>query len=148
MCSHCWNKLIAVSFALALAGVLMCAVALLDVFIPRGSVAGFVASMALLALIVTGVVIGYTWVCEKCESYFIERIDRRLGGSKLKRSDEGNPGSSASPRPAAPRVIGGVRSTPGAPQPPILCERYVPTLCYSVRKDATKATAARAWHGQ
>ena len=148
MCSHCWNKLIAVSFALALAGVLMCAVALLDVFIPRGSVAGFVASMALLALIVTGVVIGYTWVCEKCESYFIERIDRRLGGSKLKRSDEGNPGSSASPRPAAPRVIGGVRSTPGAPQPPLLCERYVPTLRYSVRGDATKATMARTWHGQ
>jgi hypothetical protein len=148
MCSHCWNKLIAVSFALALAGVLMCAVALLDVFIPRGSVAGFLASMALLGLIVTGVVIGYTWVCEKCESYFNERIDRRLARNKPKRSDEGNPGSSASPRPAERRVIGGIRSTPGARQPPLLCERYVSTLRYSVRGDATKATMARTWHGQ
>jgi len=30
MCSHCWNKLIVVSLGLAVAGVLMCAVALLE----------------------------------------------------------------------------------------------------------------------
>ena len=148
MCSHCWNKLIAVSFALALAGVLMCAIALLDVFIPRGSLAGFLASMGLLAIVVTGVVVGYTWVCDKCESYFNERIDRRLARRKLEHSDERNLGSSVGPRPAAPRVIGDARSTPGAPQPPILCERYVPALRYCVRRDAAKATMARTWHGQ
>ena len=63
MCSHCWNKLIVVSLGLAVVGVLMCAMALLDVFIPRGSLVGFLASMGLLAIIVTGVVVGYTWAC-------------------------------------------------------------------------------------
>jgi hypothetical protein len=61
--------LIAVSCALASAGVLACAVAILDVVMPRGSLLGFLAGMALLGLVVTGVVIGYTWVCDKCERY-------------------------------------------------------------------------------
>ena len=148
MCSHCWNKLIVVSLGLAVAGVLMCAVALLDVFLPRGSFVGFLASMALLGLIVTGVVIGYTWACDKCESYFNERLDRRLSKIELNRSDAVNRGAAASPRPAEPRVGGDARSATDAPQSPVLCERYVPTLCYSVRKDATKATSPRTWHGQ
>ena len=70
MCSHCWNKLIAVSSAMAAAGILTCAGALLDVFIPGGSLVGFLTRMVLLGLAVIGVVIGYTWVCDKCESYF------------------------------------------------------------------------------
>ena len=84
MCSHCWNKLIAVSSALAVAGVLACAAALLDVFIPRGSLVGFFTRMALLGFAVTGAVIGYTWVCDKCESYFNGRLDRLLSRSKPK----------------------------------------------------------------
>ena len=78
-CVHIsWNKLIAVSSALAAAGVLTCAVALLDVFMPKESLAAFLASMALLGLVVTGVLIGYTWACDKCESYFNGRLDRLL----------------------------------------------------------------------
>jgi hypothetical protein len=69
MCSHSWNKLIAASSALAAAGVLACAAALLDAFMPKGSLAAFLASMALLGLLVTGVVIGFTWVCDKGESH-------------------------------------------------------------------------------
>ena len=82
MCSHSWNKLIAVSAALAAAGVLTCAVAIRDAFMPKGSLAAFLASMALLGLAVTGVVIGYTWVCDKCESYFNGRLDRLLSMGK------------------------------------------------------------------
>ena len=148
MCSHCWNKLTVVSLGLAVAGVLMCAAALLDVFIPRGSIVGFLASMALLGLIVTGVVIGYTWACDKCESYFNERLDRRLSKSERNRSDAVNLGAAASPRQAEPGVVGDARSTPGAPLTPVFGERYGPTLCYSVHGDVTKAINVRTWHGQ
>ena len=136
------------SFALAAAGFLSCAAALLDAFIPRGSVLGFLTWMVVLGIIVIGTVIGYTWACDKCESYFSGRLDRLLSRGKPNRSDAANLGAPVSPRPTEPRAGGNARSTPDTPQPPILCERYVPTLCYSVRKDATKATAARTWHGQ
>ena len=102
MCSHCWNKLIAISSALAAAGILACAGALLDAFIPRGSVLGFLTWMVVLGSIVIGVVIGYTWVCDKCESYFNGRLDRLLGRSKLNRSDAMNPGAAVSQRPTGP----------------------------------------------
>ena len=82
MCSHFWNKTIAVSSALFAAGVLACAAAILDVFMPKGSLAAFLASMALLGLIVTGVAIGYAWACDKCESYFNGRLDRLLSMGK------------------------------------------------------------------
>ena len=52
MCSHSWNKLIAVSCALAAAGILACAGALLDVFMPRGSLLGFLTWMVVLGIIV------------------------------------------------------------------------------------------------
>jgi hypothetical protein len=68
--------LIGVSSALAAAGILACAVAILDVFTPRGSLAGFLTGMAFLGLVVTGVVIGCTWVCDKCERYFKRRFHR------------------------------------------------------------------------
>jgi ABC-type Fe3+ transport system permease subunit len=77
MKSHLWNsKLIAVSCALAAAGILACAVAIIDVVMPRGSLVGFLAGMALLGLVVTAVVIGYTWVCDKCERWFERRFHR------------------------------------------------------------------------
>ena len=79
----------------------------------------------LLGLVVTGVVIGYTWVCDKCESYFNGRLDRLLSRSKPNRSDAVNPRAAVSPRPTEPRVVGDARSTPDAPQPPVLCDRYI-----------------------
>jgi len=126
----------------------MCAVALLDVFVPRGSVVGFLASMALLGLIVTGVVIGYTWACDKCESYFSGRLDRLLSRRKLNRSDAANRGDAGSPRPTEPRAGGDARSTRDSPQL-FCCGRYVPTLRGSVSpRDAAQATAGHTWHGQ
>src|SRR5271165_2448592 len=70
MRSHSWNKLIAASFALAAAGILTCAAAFLDALMPRGSLVAFLANITLLGLMVTGVMIGYTWACDKCESRF------------------------------------------------------------------------------
>ena len=148
MCSHCWNKLTAISSALAAAGILACAGALLDAFIPRGSVLGFLTWIVVLGIIVIGTVVGYTWVCDKCESFFSGRLDRLLRRSKLNRSDAMNPGAAVSQRPTEPRVVGDERSTPDARQPPVFRERYVPTVRRSVRKDTTKATAASTWHGQ
>jgi len=148
MCSHCWNKLIAISSALAAAGILACAGALLDAFIPRGSVLGFLTWMAVLGSIVIGTVVSYTWVCDKCESYFNGRLDRLLSRGKPKRSETVNPAAAVDQRPTEPRAGGDARSTGGSPQL-FSCGRYVPTLRGSVSpRDATKATAARTWHGQ
>ena len=148
MCSHCWNKLTAISVALAAAGVLMCAVALLDVFIPRGSVLGFLTWMVVLGIIIIGTVVGYTWACDKCESYFSGRLDRLLDRSKLKRSDKGNPGAADGQRPMQPRFVGDARPTRDAPQH-FSSGRYFLTLRGPVSpRDAAKATAARTWHGQ
>ena len=78
MCSHFWNKLITVSAALLAAGILVCAVAIADVLIPKGSPATFLANATFLGLVVAAVVIGYTWACDRCESYFNGRLDRLL----------------------------------------------------------------------
>ena len=149
MCSHCWNKLIAVSCALAAAGVLACAGALLDAFIPRGSVLGFLTWMVVLGIIIIGTLVGYTLVCDKCESYFNGRLDRLLSRSKLKPSDAVNPRAAVSPRPMEPKVVRHTRPTSDTPQL-FSCGRYTPTLRGSVlpRDATTKATAARTWHGQ
>ena len=77
----------------------------------------FLTRMALLGLAVTGAVIGYTWVCDKCESYFNGRLDRLLSRSKPKRSDAVNPEAAVSQRPTEPRVVGDARPTPDARQP-------------------------------
>jgi hypothetical protein len=76
MSSQFWNKSIAISSALAAAGVLACAAAILEAVMPRGSLVAFLASTALLGLVVAGGAIGYAWVCEKCEGYFEGRLDR------------------------------------------------------------------------
>jgi len=49
---------------------------------PKVSLAAFLASIALLGLAVMGVLIAYTWACDKCESYFNGRLDRLLSMRK------------------------------------------------------------------
>lgn len=82
MCSL-GNKAIAAGFALLAAGVLASAAALL----PRGSLAAFPVRIAFLGLAVAGVMIGYTWACDTCESHFHGRLDRLLsmGGPESSR---------------------------------------------------------------
>ena len=91
--SLCNKKLIAVSCALAAAGILACAVAVVDTLLPRGSLVGFLLGMALLGFVVTGVVIGYTWVCDQCERYVSGGLPRLLHGSP-------EPSPAAKPEPA------------------------------------------------
>ena len=78
MGSRSWNKFTAASSALAAAGVLACTVAILDVFLPKTSAAAFLASMALLALVVTGVMFAYNWACDKFDSRFNGQFDRLI----------------------------------------------------------------------
>jgi hypothetical protein len=91
--SLCNRKLIAVSCALAAAGILACAVAVVDTLLPRGSIVGFLLGMALLGFVVTGVVIGYTWVCDQCERYVSGRLPRLL-----QCSPEPSPGAKPEPK--------------------------------------------------
>jgi hypothetical protein len=106
----CNKKLIAVSCALAAAGILACAVAVVDTLLPRGSLVGFLTGMALLSFVVTGVVIGYTWVCDQCERYVSGGRDRLLHGSP-ERNPAAKPEPAVVPRPAEPKVVCDVAPT-------------------------------------
>ena len=148
MRSHSLNKLIIVSFALAAGGILACAGALLDVFVPSGSFVGFLIKMVVLGFAVTGTMIGYAWLCDKCESYFSGRLDRLLGRSKPNRRDAENLGAAVSPRPTEPKVVGDARPTNYASRP-LPRDRYILTLRGSASpKDVTMMTTAHTWHGQ
>jgi hypothetical protein len=146
MCPHSWDKSIAISFALAAAGILACAGALLDAFIPRDSLLGFLAWMAVMGSIAIGTVVGYTWVCDKCENLLNGRLDRESGTDKLNRGDAVNLGVAASPRPTAPRVVGDPCSAAGARQP-LACDRHIP-LHGGNAFNAARETANRCWHRQ
>jgi len=139
--------LIAVSSALAGAGVLACAAALLDVFIPGASLAGFLTRMALLGVAVTAVVIGYTWACGKWGGYFNGRLDRLLNIGKPDRKAVPGPKVGAG-RPEL-KVIADRVTAPDVSQPPMFRGRYTPTLRGAAAPtDAAKPTMARAWRGQ
>ena len=147
MRSHSWNKLTTISCALAAAGVLTCAAALLDLFMPRASLAGFVASMILLGFVVTGIVLGYAWVCDKCEDYFNRRLNRRFDGEKPNGSAAANAGSAAGPIPAEPKVARDLRPASDTRQPCIFHGRHIPTPRGADSPGgAAKATTARTWH--
>jgi hypothetical protein len=78
MHGHSWNRLIVASWAMAASGILACTGALVDVFVPKGSILGQLAWIAVLALVIAGTVTAYVWGCERCESNFDERIDRLI----------------------------------------------------------------------
>jgi hypothetical protein len=135
---------------MAAAGILACAGALLDAFIPKGSVLGFLTWMVVLGIIVIGTVVGYTWVCDKCESYFNGRLDRLFGKSKRNHSDTENPPAEAIQRPTEPKIVDEARPTPDAPQSRSL-RQYILTLRGSVLPNATgnaSAPCGYTWHGQ
>jgi hypothetical protein len=91
---HVWRKIVVIGFCLATASILACIAALLDVLVPRWSLSGFVASMVALGAAVALVVIGYAWICEKCEDY--------LGGCRghLCVSQTETPGAATSKKPS------------------------------------------------
>jgi hypothetical protein len=147
MYSNSWGKLIAVSSALAAAGLLACSAALLDVLIPGASPVEFLTRVALLGVAVTAVVIGYTWACDKWGGQFNGRLDRRIRIGKLDRNAASGPEAMVSrpePKDTPDRV-----PAPDALQPPMFHGRYA--LTYrgtALPMDATSATTARAWRGQ
>ena len=73
------KRVLAVSMALAAAGVLACVAALYNIWVPKGSLAAFVVSLPLLVLAVIAVMVGFIKTCEKCEDWLHGRRDRLFG---------------------------------------------------------------------
>ncbi len=65
------NRALTISLALAASGILTCGMALVDIFLPRGSAILALASIPLLGALALGVLIAFAWTCEL--------LDRRGG---------------------------------------------------------------------
>jgi len=70
MFRHPWKKVIVGSFAIGVAGILTCISALLGVLVPTWSLGAFITVLISLGLVVVGILVGFVWVCDKCEDYF------------------------------------------------------------------------------
>jgi hypothetical protein len=148
MCWRAWNKMIVVSASLAVGGMLVCVAGLLDVLVPQGSVLGFVAGMAALGVVITLVVAGYVWLCDKFEDYVSERLDRLAGMENQTRRDA--TGNSKRER-RVPRAPDDHSGAPRFPQPSDVADRYVEGLRALVKPKAgppRRLFSARQWHGQ
>ncbi len=64
-----WKKAFAVSSILAVAGILACFASILNIVIPKGTIA-ILAAMIPLGAVIMGILIGFVWVCNKYENYF------------------------------------------------------------------------------
>jgi hypothetical protein len=138
-----WNRLIVASCALAAAGILACGFAVLHVLTPIGSILDFLAGVVLLALVVVGVMIGYSWICEKCEDLPEERLDRILAAGKANR-----PGAGESWRRPEAGTAGDRPDARDAPQQFRSRGQEWTTLRGFVPSNAAKPYAVRARHGQ
>jgi hypothetical protein len=147
--SESWHKrLVTASTALAAAGILVCAAAVVDALVPQKSLAGFFVYLALIGLIVTGLAVAYVWLCNKLDTQADERVERVLGSHRPKRSAA--PGSKAAPEPTG--------RDPRAPEdrrmgPEILSylgprDRYGPTLRNGGPRSGATPAPADSWHGQ
>jgi hypothetical protein len=72
------NKMLVVSLSLATAGILACLGALFDSLVADGSILTFLAATVPLGLAIVGVLAGFAWLCDKCESYLRWRVAGRL----------------------------------------------------------------------
>jgi hypothetical protein len=153
-----WNKVLAISFVLAAAGILACIAALFDNLVPKGSLLAFLAAMIPLGLLIVGILIAFVWLCDKCEDYF----SGSLSGSKEEDKDEPNTGSAGSgPRETSVsssladyRIRNDMRYhriTIDFPTSSRLRDRYLGSLRgFSLSNPAAlaKSAARDAWHGQ
>ena len=143
-----WNRLIVASCALAAAGILACGFALLHILTPIGSMLDFLAGIVLLALVVVGVMIGYSWVCKKCEDLPEKRLDRIVAAGKANRRQARQSWAVETWRRPEPNAVG---DRPDAwDAPPFRSRGYEgATLRGFVSADAAARThAARNRHGQ
>jgi hypothetical protein len=140
------NKMLGVSLSLATAGVLVCASALAESLVPKGSTLGSLAWLAALGGAALLVLVGYVWACDKLESYLEGRAERLSG-----RASPGHPsaGKGQGKREVADAV--GRRTASEFPQPSVRRD------CYSVglrgfnrptMPRSASPSAAKAWRGQ
>jgi hypothetical protein len=87
------DKMLVVSLCLAGAGVLACIGALFDGLVSGGSIMAFLAATVPLGLVIVGVLIGFAWACDKCETYLRRRADRL---AQKRRRDVSTPGRTSS----------------------------------------------------
>ena len=133
------DRLFLTSLALAAGGILACLAVMLDTFMPKGSAWAFLAALLPLGLGVVGLVLGFTWVCDKVESRVRGPLERLLGnndkpwavtairGEPLPKGLDGHPQYKT---PAASFRLGD----------------YPLTLRVSVRPTVRRSAAS--WHGQ
>jgi hypothetical protein len=76
MNSHWWEKTIVISMILGTAGILACVAAIFNIDVPKGSLTAFLAAIIPLGLAIIGILVGFTWVCDKCNDYFKRRSNR------------------------------------------------------------------------
>jgi hypothetical protein len=147
MRSHSWSKAIAISWALAAAGILACAGALLDAFVPRGSFAGFFTWLAVMGFIVVGTVVGYAWVCDQYESGLDQRNGQSVKDDWPNLNDVAGSETATDP---PPRETGDGRDGRAGTDLPTLASRgrCGPTLLVSARHTDTHAPGPRVRPGQ
>ncbi len=67
MVAHFKNRLLVTSTALAAAGLLTCAAALLDAFFPQGSLAAFLGWLFTAGVAIIVIMVSFAWTCEKVD---------------------------------------------------------------------------------
>jgi hypothetical protein len=97
MSRHVRNKMLVVSFSLGAAGILACLGALFDSLVAEGSVFAFLAAIVPLGLAIVGVLVGFAWLCDQCETYLRRRADSLALKRRHAPSTPGRTSSRASP---------------------------------------------------
>jgi len=148
MCRRGWNKTIVVSLSLAAAGIITCIAALLESVAPKESVVSFLAVKCALGVVIIAVMVGFAWICDKCEDYFSGRIERLLDPKQQKSRGTANEEEDERSVPHETDFRFAARQLPG---PNVPLSRYVGGLRGSARPNADSAYAAflgKRWHGQ
>jgi hypothetical protein len=84
---HTWKRIVTVSFSMAAAGVLVCAVASIQGIIPGSTVLGTLVSMCASAAVMLAVLAGYIWACDKGQDFLDTNLSRPPRGSFKSPSD-------------------------------------------------------------
>lgn len=148
-----WNKMLALSFILAAAGILACVAALFDNLVPKGSLLAFLAAVIPLGVVIVGVLIAFAWFCDKCEDYFYGAKDEAKEEPQAKSTGIGLPETTVS-NPVDSRIRNDMRYhriTIDFPSSSRLHDRYMGNLRgFSLPNAASlaKSAARDAWHGQ
>ncbi len=64
MCVHCRNRALVIGLVLSASGILTCAMALAEIFLPRGTTIAVLVSIPLFGAAALGVLVAFAWTCE------------------------------------------------------------------------------------